>query len=136
MTEEQSKILSSPEERTYIYVPFQPHVEPYVTADTFISKSPVELSRTAWGNDIDVMVGGTSHEGHAFLTFMQRDPTFLSKVDLDTAIPYELNLTDKAKREEFVGRIREQYYGTNDPAEDGIGFCEVALELSDMRAAD
>lgn len=125
MAEEQSKIIL-PEERQYILFPYQPIVEPYITDDTFISNNSVESSRIAWGNDIDILVGGTSHEGHAFLTLIARDPTVLSQLDLDTAIPFELNLNDKAKREEFVGRIRELYYGLNDPTEDAIGMCEVS----------
>lgn len=124
MAEEQNKILL-PEEAPYINFPYQPHIEPYITDDTFISKSPVESSRIAWGNDIDILIGGTSHEGHVFLILVERDAAFLSTVNLDTAIPSELNLTDKAKRAEFVGRIRELYYGSNDPSEDVIAYCEV-----------
>lgn len=128
MAEEQNKIIL-PEESSYIHFPYQPHVEPYVTEGTFISKNPLESSRTAWGNDIDILVGGTSHEGHAFLTSIARNPTILSELDLDTAIPMEIHLTDKAKRAEFVGRIRELYYGSNDPTEDAIGMCEVSKTI-------
>lgn len=124
MAEQQTKIVL-PEELPYIHFPYQPHIEPYITDDTFISKSPVESSRIAWGNDIDILIGGTSHEGHSFLILVERDPTTLSKFDLDTAIPSELNVTDQAKRTEFVDRIRKLYYGSNDPSEDAIAFCEV-----------
>lgn len=128
MAEEQSKIIL-PEERPYIHLPYHPIVEPFITDETFISKNFLDSSRIAWGNNIDIMIGGTSHEGHVILTMIAKDPTALSELDLDTAIPNELNLKDKSKREEFIGRMRELYYGSNDPTQDAIGMCEVSYTI-------
>lgn len=125
MAEEQNKLIL-PEERAFIHIPYHPHIEPYFTENTFISKTLLESSRMAWGNDIDILVEGTSHEGLVHLTLIARDPNILSQLNLDAAIPYEFNLTDKAKRTEFVDRIRELYYGSNEPTEDKMAYCEVA----------
>lgn len=127
MVEEQKNIIL-PEERNNIAFAFGPHIEPYITKDTFISKKPIESCRTAWGNDIDILIGGTSDEGMAYLTLMARDPTFLASVKLEDAIPKELNLSaDDPKRVEFVDRIRKFYYGSNEPTEDKLSFCKVKL---------
>lgn len=130
MAEEQNKILS-PDERELIMFPFLPHIEPYVTKDTFMSKSPIELCRTAWGNDIDILIGGTSHEGGVYLAFIAKDPSILTNINLDSAIPNDLNFTDEATRADFVERIRKIYYGPNDPTKDKMAFCEVNL-LKDL----
>ncbi len=129
MAEQQSKILL-PEECSWgVNYPFFPHIEPYVTDETFISKSALELSRTAWANDIDILIGGTSHEGFSYFLYFDRDPTFLGKLDLDKAIPSELNLQDKDKRAEFVRRMRDVYYGSSEPTENKTAFCEVNLRI-------
>lgn len=46
---------------------FAPQIEPYETEGIFISKPPKEWLRTAWSNDIDVLIGGTSDEGLMYL---------------------------------------------------------------------
>ncbi|KAJ6642145.1 Esterase B1 [Pseudolycoriella hygida] len=123
LAEEQNKIIL-PEESAYIFSAFIPHVEPFKTDRTFISTNPAESSRSAWGNDIDILVELTADEGYAYLTAINRDPTTLSKLDLDTAIPFQLNVTDKEKRLEIVRRMREVYYGESDPCENKNAFCE------------
>lgn len=60
-----SKQLMS-EEDTIGYgllVPFAPVVEPYISDNCILEKSPVEMGRETWSNDIDIIVMGTSFEG-------------------------------------------------------------------------
>ncbi|KAG4071064.1 hypothetical protein HA402_006850 [Bradysia odoriphaga] len=123
MAEEQNKIIL-PEETGYVHHAFYPHIEPYQTNDTFISANHLELSRKAWGNDIDILVGHTSDERLVCLTVIAKDPTILSELNLDSAIPHELNLVDEEKRREFVQRIRDFYYGTTEPTKDEMGYCQ------------
>lgn len=120
MAEEQHKIVP-PE---YILFPFLPNIEPD-NSNAFITKSPVESCRTAWSNDIDILIGGTADEGMEFLTFIARDPTILTSLDLNYAIPYDINVTDKDIRAKCVERIRKFYYGPNEPTEDKIAYCKV-----------
>lgn len=124
MAEEQTAIIL-PEERKDIFVAFTPNIEPYITSNTFISNNVIELSRTAWGNDIDIFVGYNSDEGITNVAYIAKDPTILTDLNLDSAIPSELNLTDKAKRAEFVERLRKLYYASSEPTEDEMAYCEV-----------
>lgn len=126
MTEEQSETIL-PEERGHILIAFMPHVEPYFTDNTIISANYMELSRKAWGNDIDILLGHTADEGLFFLDAI--NPFVLSQLNLDSMIPRELNLANVEKRKEFVRRIREMYYGTVEPTEDKTIFCQVILPL-------
>ncbi|XP_037042945.1 esterase B1-like [Bradysia coprophila] len=123
MAEEQTKIIL-PEESKHVLLTFAPHVEPYQTDNTFVSANPLELSRKAWGNDIDILIGHTSDEGLVYLGSIAKDPTILSDLNLDSAIPNELNLVNGEKRAEFVQRIRETYYATTEPTKDEMGYCQ------------
>ncbi|KAL7024852.1 hypothetical protein ACKWTF_013219 [Chironomus riparius] len=42
---------------------FAPHKELYGTDSTFLLDSPIDLMKTAWSNDIDIMIGATKDEG-------------------------------------------------------------------------
>lgn len=57
--------LLTPEEKfaEHILFPFTPVIEPYESANTFLSKDPILLGSQSWSNDIDLMIGGTSLEG-------------------------------------------------------------------------
>lgn len=52
---------------------FAPQIEPYETDGILISKPPKEWLRTAWSNDIDVLIGGTSDEGLMYLVNFPRN---------------------------------------------------------------
>lgn len=124
MAENQSKIIS-PEESEHGLLTFAPEVEPYQTDTTFIPANHLELSRKAWGNDIDALVEHTSDEGLGFLAVIAKNPAIISELNLESAIPLEINLVDGEKRVEFVQRIREMYYPTTEPTKDEMGFCQV-----------
>ena len=46
-----------------MFFPFGPIIEPFSSEQSFISKDPKILHRTAWGNQIPIIIGGTSDEG-------------------------------------------------------------------------
>ncbi|EDW81355.1 uncharacterized protein Dwil_GK11069 [Drosophila willistoni] len=56
-------ILTLEDRRNLNIFAFAPVVEPYVTQDCVIPKPPVEMLAEAWGNDIPLIIGGTSFEG-------------------------------------------------------------------------
>lgn len=123
MVEQQGSIL---EESDGLKMAFVPHIEPYVTETTFISKMPIELTKNAWGNDIDIMIGGTSHEGFNNLKFIDLDPTIMTELKLENMIPKELNLDPNDHRlVEFAEKIKETYFPFSEPKEDKIGYCKV-----------
>lgn len=59
------KTVVQPSER--IAFAFAPQIEPYETEEILITQPPKEWLRTAWSNDIDVLIGGTSDEGLMYL---------------------------------------------------------------------
>lgn len=59
----QEEILTPEDVREYTYFPFSPVVEPYESTQCFINKEPKELYRSAWSEDIPLIVGTCSEEG-------------------------------------------------------------------------
>ncbi|XP_034484524.1 esterase B1-like [Drosophila innubila] len=98
-----NNILSQEEKRDYILFPFGPVVEPYVSDSCVISKPHVETLSTAWGNEIPVIIGGTSFEGLAFYQYVLRDTAHLLS-DFESLIPREVR--DSCTSEELKEHIR------------------------------
>lgn len=55
--------LSPKERRQKVMFPFGPVVEPYETEQMVVPKMPIEMLKTAWSNNMPVMMGNTSYEG-------------------------------------------------------------------------
>lgn len=114
-----------------VYLAFGPHIEPYVTKDTFIDKAPIEMMKTSWGNDIDILIGCTSHEGFNNLTTLKADPTILENLTLESVLPSELNLSeDDPKRLELAAKLLKMYYPSSDPKKDETAYCKVGSVIS------
>lgn len=62
----QESTLTLEDRKKYTLFPFGPTVEPYESAQCFMSKEPKELARTAWSKDIPTIVGNCSDEGLLF----------------------------------------------------------------------
>lgn len=98
-----------------------PVVEPYVTEDTFVDKSPILMARNAWSKDIDVIFGGTSNEGilmrflnekhNKRIENMKNFANFVPILDLN------FSFVDP-KLEKYGKRIKEAYYGALEPSAD------------------
>lgn len=121
--------LLEPGERGKISMAFAPHIEPYETDQTFIREQPLDLVRKAWSNRIDVLIGGTSHEGLMYLEYIQQSPALIRQLKLADMVPTELSLCgDDPLRASFAEKLRAAYYPSGeDPAVDEMGFCEVKL---------
>lgn len=97
--------------------PFTPVIEPYVNERTFLPKDPVLLGRTAWSNNIDCMLGGTSVEGGLMAMLVNQrtipesfnDPIALvltRELGLDVTNP-----SDRQKASEYGEKLRNLYFG-------------------------
>lgn len=105
--------------------PFVPHIEHYTTNETFISKTPMELLRNAWSNDIDVLIGGVSDEGLAVLAELNIYPEILKKFKLQDIVPAEID-PNHPKVAEFIENVRRIYYpSSSEPMEDKFAYCQV-----------
>jgi len=70
-------IVTQEEERDYEILAFAPVIEPYVGDDCVIPKSQHEQLSSAWGNQIPLIIGGTSFEGLFSYRTTLDDPLYM-----------------------------------------------------------
>ncbi|XP_034484525.1 esterase B1-like [Drosophila innubila] len=123
-----NNILSQEEKRDYILFPFGPVVEPYVSDSCVISKPPLETLSTAWGNEIPVIIGGTSFEGLFSYQYVLRDTAHLLS-DFESLIPLEVrDVSNAAQIKEHVRRLK--LYSFEDATRGRMEFKECLQLLS------
>ena len=77
---------------------------------------PEILARNSWGNDIDIMIGGTSFEnGQLIGLFLQFPFAVEASANFTSYVPYPLNLSTE-ERLNFGDRLKEMYYGMMSPS--------------------
>lgn len=76
------------------------------------------MSREAWGNDIDVIIGGCSNEGLLFELFLTQKPKILTVLEnFNFAVPAEFGLdAASAKCSEHGKMMKKMYYGCTEPS--------------------
>lgn len=134
MIEVQGKLIK-PEEFMKIAFPFAPHIEPYETDKSLILKHPIDLVRTAWSNEIDILIGGTSDEGLMYLEVLRDSPGLLSLLKLKNMVPVDVAelSTDDPIRSRFAEKLQQTYYPScDDPTKDELGFCKVNIMPLDL----
>ncbi|XP_058838421.1 esterase B1-like [Topomyia yanbarensis] len=101
-----------------LFTAFGPTIEPYASAQCIIAKNPMEMAKEAWGNNIDIMIGGTSEEGLLTLQKIIPQPKVLQDPQLFLGmVPAGLNITME-QRMEFASKLKQQYYPNSDPSYD------------------
>lgn len=102
---------------------FGPVVEPYVSEQCAIPKTPVEMERNAWGRKIPVLIGGTSDDGLYLYRQTVDNPRSLDhiKTNPEYLVPVELGHSlSSEKCKELGRRIKEFYFGDKDPSMDTL----------------
>lgn len=131
MIEEQKRLIR-PEESGKITFPFAPHIEPYVTSNTFIAKHPIDLVKTAWSNEIDILIGGTSDEGLMYLQVIREIPNFLASLKLKNMVPEDVTelSDDDPIRLHFAEKLQQTYYSSScrDSTKDELAFCKLQTD--------
>lgn len=117
IVEHQSKIVTDDEKRRGIFTAYAPCIEAYVSEQTFLTKSPIELIANAWGNEVPLIIGATSEEGLLYYFDVTADPnTYMSDDSFENLLPPELKLTaGSAESKEMVKRMKKLYYGNELP---------------------
>lgn len=108
--------------------PYGPNVEPYITENCFIPKDPVLMAREAWGNDINMMIGGCSNEGLFFMPYLKQFGKIHETLSIErhVATEFEWKKGDP-KRNYFGSQIKKLYYGCTEPSESNlVGYFEVS----------
>lgn len=108
--------LLTPEERSFLeFIAFGPVVEPYSSNNTFLPLHPKELAKQAWGNDIDVIVGGCSDEGLLFWS-SANEKSFKSPQLFERLVATSINTSDLTACTENAKLLRNAYYGNEEPS--------------------
>ncbi|ETN61216.1 esterase B1 [Anopheles darlingi] len=126
----QEKLFGPQEIQEGLLTPFGPTIEPYQSEVCFIPKAPREMLQAAWGNSINVMIGGTSEEG---LILLQKVKPNLAAVLQDPRlfagnVPMHLPLAIE-QRMAFAAQLKQLYYPDSEPGVDNLGgFIDMASD--------
>lgn len=103
------------EKQNGLYFSFVPVVEPYNDGNCFLSTNLSEMNRSAWGNSIPMLIGGTSDEGFLFYSeFEKKFGMFDDNSYFVNALPREMIL-DECERQRLGDELRKFYYNDEKP---------------------
>ncbi|XP_063697587.1 esterase B1-like [Culicoides brevitarsis] len=108
----QEAICTAEERKKGQLIAFGPVIEPYIkNGDTFIPKSPFLMTRNAWGNSVDVMIGGCSDEG--LLLYVNFTPAILKSLgNFENIVALSANLDPNSQECIAKGlKIKKTYFG-------------------------
>ncbi|XP_060657746.1 esterase B1 isoform X1 [Drosophila nasuta] len=105
-----NEIVSQEEHRNYEIIAFGPVVEPYVAEDCVVPRPQLELLASAWGNELPLIIGGTSFEGlFSYQSTLQDKEYMLSA--FEPLLPQPVRDTIDAKEmEEQLERLKLAYF--------------------------
>ncbi|KAI8129145.1 Esterase B1 [Lucilia cuprina] len=114
----QHDILTDQEKRNGIMFTFGPCIESYVGEDCVIPQEPREILKSAWGNDIPIMMGGTSNEGYLMYPKLKMFPQAMNAInkDLERMLPVEVREDDKEKSLVKAQRLLRIHFGDKTPS--------------------
>lgn len=73
-------LLSQEENLTFHWLTFAPTIEPYESEHCILPTDPVNMLRSAWGNGIPFLMGGTSFEGLLMYQRIKKLPQFIELI--------------------------------------------------------
>ncbi|XP_067614371.1 uncharacterized protein [Eurosta solidaginis] len=115
-------LCSDAEKRERIGFSFGPVIEPYVTDHCVVPKRPVEMMRTAWSNQIPMIIGGVSNEGLLLYSETKTNPKILNELDdCRFVVPLELGMDREGELcKEYGLQLRKVYFGDKQPCLDTL----------------
>lgn len=111
-------LCTDAEKKERIGFSFGPVIEPYVTDECIVPKKPIEMMRTAWSNNIPMIIGGVSNEGLLLYSDTKRDPSLLNDLrNCNYVVPIELGMERESDLcKEYGLRLKKAYYGDKEPS--------------------
>uniref|UniRef100_A0A1A9W1E5 Carboxylic ester hydrolase n=1 Tax=Glossina brevipalpis TaxID=37001 RepID=A0A1A9W1E5_9MUSC len=95
-----------------------PTIEPYESEDSIITKPLWEFIRAAWGNDIPLIIGGTSFEGLYMYPILKKYPDILERFlrKPGKLLPNDVPLEDNKKKsatllEKLSTTLTKEHFG-------------------------
>ncbi|XP_018796327.1 PREDICTED: esterase B1-like [Bactrocera latifrons] len=109
-------LLTSDERHQRMMFSFGPTVEPYVSKHCVIPRPPLEMMRSAWGNEIPLLIGGNSSEGLLMFTEARKYPELMHKLSKDATylVPDDANV-NMAQRKDYGEKLLRLHFGDNEP---------------------
>lgn len=120
MVKQQEKILTDVEKGLWIFSPYAPTIEPYVAEQSFFTKNPSELCRTAWGNRIPIIIGGNSEEGILWYYDLSTNPSRYDHEDsFKNLFSFQFG-EDSEKTRLYAEKTKRFYYGDEQPTKENV----------------
>lgn len=114
------EIRNDEEKRNWIYLEWGPCIEPYVSERCFLAKDPFDLYKSCWGNEIPLIIGGTTEEGLLSYREVAADPDLVTgEKAYENLIPKEWNLTEEKVRV-LADTLRSVYVEEGAPTKNEI----------------
>lgn len=111
------ELKTDEERRDWLLLEWGPCVEPYVSEQSFLTKSPFDLYQSAWSNNIPLIIGGTTHEGLLLYNDVTADPELIKgEKAYENLIPKEWNLPAE-KVSQLATTLKAMYVGEGDGIE-------------------
>lgn len=135
---EQLRILPEGSEWTQgLVTAFGPTEEPYITEGVFLHGALTDLLQNAWGNQINLILGGTSMEVAPIAASIQSNPEFLPLfMNYEDYIPRQYNVERNTNTSREYGEmIRKVYYPYLEPTvtnADGLVLVSLRLDLFEI----
>lgn len=114
------EIRTDEEKRDWMYLEWGPCIEPYVGEKCFLAKDPFELYKSCWGNEIPLIIGGTTEEGLISYRDVAADPILCHGENAyENLIPKDWNLTEEKVRV-LAGTLKSVYVDEGAPTKNEI----------------
>lgn len=111
----QEKIMTDVEKKLWIFSPYAPTIEPYVAEQSFFTKDPSGLCRTAWSNNIPMIIGGNSEEGILWYHDLVANPSRYDHEDsFQNLFSFKFG-EDSEKTKLYAEKTKRFYYGDEQP---------------------
>lgn len=124
-------ITTDEEKLDWIFSDWVPSIEPYTADQSFFTVNPLEMYKSAWGNKIPLIIGGTTDEGLLlYRTVMGNSELYKGPNAFKHLIPKTWNLP-AGRVDEFAQQLKAFYLGGDDCTKENLGkFFDILADMS------
>ncbi|XP_030374229.1 uncharacterized protein LOC115623826 [Scaptodrosophila lebanonensis] len=112
-------LLTAEDRRNGLIYAFGPTVESYVGPDCVVPGSQLEMARSAWSNDLPVMLGGTSFEGLFMYPGLKANTKAMDNLldDPVRVVPHDVRVQHTQEENlKYSERMIRAYFGNEKPS--------------------